>query len=212
MNDVDGTASAGFRSRRAVFRDISLRAWFDYVAGSNPLATSQAAHFGQAALKAGSDVLTDNSTDFTKIDMRQAGNLHVHWGGQLAGVDVSKLDDTGGDPNAGVYNIVEVLDRHRLKISPAARESGNSMYSVDGIRMASSGRAMSRVYLLDTRSLRDMHDTKNPQSQGLSMIGKSQREWLIDSMKKSDADFFFLASSVNLMIPHVGSPKFERSD
>jgi hypothetical protein len=38
------------------------------------------------------------------------------------------------------------------------------------------------------------------------MIGLAQREWLMRSMKESDADFFFLASTVNLMIPHVGSP------
>jgi hypothetical protein len=38
------------------------------------------------------------------------------------------------------------------------------------------------------------------------MIGKVQHAWLKESMAKSDADIFFIASSVNLMIPHIGSP------
>ena len=40
----------------------------------------------------------------------------------------------------------------------------------------------------------------------LYMLGKKQHDWLRSSMAASDADFFFLASSVNLMIPHIGSP------
>jgi hypothetical protein len=38
------------------------------------------------------------------------------------------------------------------------------------------------------------------------MLGEKQHKWLKQSMAASDADFFFLASSVNLMIPHIGSP------
>ncbi|MBL8177563.1 MAG: alkaline phosphatase D family protein [Bryobacterales bacterium] len=206
LNDVYATAQPGNNSRRTVFRDISLRAWYDYIAGSNPLATSAHAHFGRASLKAGSDVLTDPNTDFTKLTMSELSNLHVHWGGQLAGVDIGKLDDSGGDPNAGVYNVVEVLDAHRLKIAPAARSNSESAYSIGRHSYGKFRVGNVEVFLLDTRSLRDAFDTKDPMSRGLSMIGRAQREWLMRSMKESDADFFFLASSVNLMIPHVGSP------
>ena len=37
-----------------------------------------------------------------------------------------------------------------------------------------------------------------------SLLGEQQKEWLIESMKTSDADFHFVVSSVNFMIPHVG--------
>lgn len=206
LNDVYGTGSAGNHDRRAVFRDIAMRGWMDYIAGANPMATSQATHFGYAKLQNGSDVLTDDSVDFTRIDLKQAGNLHVHWGGQTAGVDNAKYDESGGDPNAGVYDIVEVLGKNRLKIKPAAAETKTSPYSVGRHTYGSFRVGNVEVYLLDTRSLRDLHDTKDPYKKGISMIGKQQREWLMTSMKKSDADFFFLASTVNLMIPHVGSP------
>ena len=36
------------------------------------------------------------------------------------------------------------------------------------------------------------------------MLGHHQTKWLMDNMRRSDADFFFVVSSVNFMIPHVG--------
>ncbi len=209
LNDVYGTAAAGNHNRRAVFRDIAMRAWFDYVAGANPLATAQPAHFGKGRLSAGSAVLTDTEADFRKLDRKQASNLHIHWGGQTAGVDNAKLDEADGDPNAGVYDIVEVLDANRIRISPAPKYDSTSSYSIGRHSYGKFRAGNVEIYLLDTRSLRDMHDTKDPYKKGISMIGRAQREWLMESMRSSDADFFFLASSVNLMIPHVGSPGSE---
>ncbi|HEX2521807.1 MAG TPA: alkaline phosphatase D family protein, partial [Terriglobia bacterium] len=66
LNDVFGTATVGRRDRRTVFRDIGIQAWFDYLAGSQPLPFSQPVIFGQASLTAGSDVLLDPNADFTK--------------------------------------------------------------------------------------------------------------------------------------------------
>jgi phosphodiesterase/alkaline phosphatase D-like protein len=206
LNDVYGTAAPGNRSRRAVFRDIAMRGWFDYIAGANPLETQQNTHFSNARMEKGSDVLMDDSVDFRQVKLSELSNLHVHWGGQLAGIDITKQTEPPGDPNAGVYDIVEVMDAHRLKIRPAAVASGKSAYSVGRHSYGKFRVGNVEVYLLDTRSLRDQHDVKNPARPGLSMIGKAQREWLMKSMKESDADFFFLASTVNLMIPHIGSP------
>ena len=41
------------------------------------------------------------------------------------------------------------------------------------------------------------------------MLGKPQREWLLRSMRESDAEFFFVVSSVPFMIPHSGAGGFE---
>ena len=59
-------------------------------------------------------------------------------------------------------------------------------------------------FVLDTRSHRQMHDTRHPDKPGLSMLGTRQKQWLMDGMKASDAEFFFVVSSVNLMVPHIG--------
>ena len=206
LNDIFGTAEVGRRDRRTVFRDIGMQAWFDYLAGSQPVPYSQPIHVGQAKLTAGSDVLVDASADFTKIDMKQVSNLHVHWGGQYAGVDAGRFPVGDGDPNAGVYEAVEVIDRNRIKIRPAAKETRASVYSLG--RMSFSNFRVGNVefFLLDTRSIRDMQDTNNPNKPGTSLLGRRQREWLMNGMKNSDADFFFLASSVNVTIPHQGPP------
>ncbi|MEX2262629.1 MAG: alkaline phosphatase D family protein [Bryobacteraceae bacterium] len=207
LNDIYGTATVGRRDRRTVFRDIGVQAWFDYLAGSQPVAYSQPVLFGEARLEAGSTILTDPEADFTKLDLAQAANLHVHWGGQFAGVDNDPGDRMGsGDPNAGVYAIESVLDKNRLRIRPAARAAGTSPYSIGRSAFGKFRVGNVEFYLLDTRSERDIHDTNNPGQTGSSLLGRRQKEWLKREMAASDVDFFFLASSVNVTIPHVGGP------
>jgi phosphodiesterase/alkaline phosphatase D-like protein len=207
LNDIYGTGTAGRRDRRTVFRDIGIQAWFDYLAGSQPVAYDQPVQFGQAQLQQGSDVLTDPAADFTKTDLTQAGNLHVHWGGQFAGVDNDRLDRVGpGDPNAGVYAIAQILDKNRLRIRPAATATKTSPYSIGRSSFGKFRVGNAEFYMLDTRSERDMHDTANPRAAGTSILGKRQTNWLRREMAASDADFFFLASTVNVTIPHVAGP------
>ena len=203
LNDVYGTGSAGVKSREATFRDISMRGWYDYINGSAPLATNQGLHFGEGTLEG--DVLTDAQADFLALDKDEIANLHVHWGGQRAGVPPGQ-NAGPGNPNAGVYSIVSILDKHRVRVSPGATQNGACTYSIGRHNYSKFRCGNAEIYLLDTRGLRDMHDMKDPGKAGLFMLGKKQHEWLRASMAASDADFFFLASSVNLMIPHIGSP------
>jgi len=204
LNDIYGTATAGRKHRRTVFRDIGVEAWYDYLGWSNPEHHTQPIHFGRTSYQTGSDILEDPNADFTKIDLKSAANLHVHWGGATAGVNDNALDAEEGDPNAGVYDIVEIIDATHLKVNPPFKADGEQSYSI-GRRSYSKMRVSnSDIFFLDTRSHRDMHDVKNPQGPGLSMIGMQQEEWLMEEMKNSDAEIFFLFSSVNFMIPHVG--------
>jgi len=207
LNDVYGTATVGRRDRRTVFRDIGIQAWFDYLAGSQPLRFPQPGFFGQAKLTAGSDVLVDSNADFTKVDLRQVSNLHVHWGGQYAGVDSGRFAVSEGDPNAGVYEVVEILDKTRLRLRPAPAQSRQSVYSLGRLSFSTFRVGNVEFFLMDTRSVRDLQDTKNPNKPDTSLLGRRQREWLMNAMKSSDADFFFLASSVNVTVPHLGGPE-----
>ena len=122
--------SPGLRDRRAVFRDIGVRAWHDYLGWSNPSEFSQRTHFGRCQLKKGGDILINEKADFTKIDLAQVNNLHVHWGTPTAGINDNSLDGVGGDPNAGVYEIVEVIDANRIRIRPPADIDSTSSYSI----------------------------------------------------------------------------------
>jgi phosphodiesterase/alkaline phosphatase D-like protein len=205
LNDVFGTGTPGIATKEAVFRDIGLKAWYDYIAGSNPLATKQGIQFGEARVEAGSDVLFDPLADFTKLKLEEAGTLHIHWGGQLAGVN-PRRGEVPGEPNAGVYGIVSVIDKNRLRISPRVKETARCAYSIGRHGYGKFRVGNAEFYLLDTRGLRDMHDVDNPARKGMSMLSKTQTNWLKRSMAASDADFFFIASTVDLMIPHVGTP------
>jgi len=107
------------------------------------------------------------------------------------------------DPSAGVYEVVEVLDSNRLRVRPAARSTAEVSYSIGRPSYFSKRMSNTEFFFLDTRTFRELHDRQWPDKPGLSMLGEKQRAWLIDGMSNSDADFLFVVSSVNLMIPHV---------
>jgi len=205
VNDIIGTGTTGYRSRRAAFRDIGTQGWYDYLGWSNPTAIDQEIHFGSAQLTKGSNILTDTASNFNKINLDKASNLIVHWSTKDAGMMDSKNGDfVGGDPNSKVYEIVKVLDDHRVVIKPEAVATKESKYSIGRYSFGSFKVGNCRFILLDTKSHRDVHDIKNPGKKGISMIGDKQRKWMMNLMKKKDADFYFVFSSVNFMVPHVG--------
>lgn len=207
LNDVTGSGETGFRIdargkpwqadlqrddlqndvERAVFRDPAVAAWRDYVGWSNPDIGNQAPiHFGEARATAGSDVLTDPRTDFSKLDPAKISNLHVLW----------------GYGNTGVYRIVEVLGRNRVRVEPALTATESLRYSI-GSHVYSKFRVSNAdFFVLDTRSNRTLHDKGDPTKTGTSMLGAQQKAWLLDGLRKSDADFVFVVSSVNLAVPH----------
>ena len=209
LNDIYGSGEPGRRNRRAVFRDVGTRAWYDYLGWSNPVPETPGIVYGRAQLEAGSDVLTDPEADFTGLDAEST--LQVHWGTPDWGVmllgknpDGTDADDEGGDPNSKVYEVVEVLDANSLRIRPAAVEDGQPVYSI-GRRSYFSKRVSNAEFLyLDTRSYRMMHDTKDREKVGRTMLGERQKAWVKETMQASDADFFFIVSSVNFSISHVG--------
>ena len=211
VNDIWGSSEAGKRHRRTVFRDIGTYAWMDYLGWANPMEYGHPIHFGRGGMKAGSDLLVDPNADFTKLPLSEMTNLHVHWGTPEAGVNDLKYDDDSGNKNSYVYDIVDVVDRHTLANCTCRPRSTTR---ISAIRSAAAATARSasptaRFYLLDTRGDRDMHDLRQRDKPGVSMIGKHQREWMLKSMKESDADFFFVVSTVPFMIPHSGAGGFE---
>ena len=213
VNDIWGAGSAGRRDRRAVFRDIGTAAWYDYLGWANPVDFTQDIHFGQAQFEANSDVLYDANADFTALNLKQMSNLHVHWGTLTAGVNEIVYDvDEEGDPNSRVYDIVEVIDKNQIRISPAATANGSAAYSIGRRSYSKFSIANCDFFLLDTRSHRQYHDTQQPDKPGLTILGDQQRDWLKTAMENSEADFFFIFSTVPFMIPHAGAGGFEAAE
>jgi len=205
VNDIYASGEAGKRDRRTVFRDIGVYAWSDYLGWANPAAYDHPVHFGRADMQAGSDLLVDRDTDFTKLPLQEMLNLHVHWGTPQTGADDVRFDNNRGHKNSYVYDIVEVVDSHTLRLHMPAKVTDQVSYSI-GRRSYGKFRVSNcEFFLLDTRSDRDMHDVRHRDKPGVSMIGTQQRDWLLKSMRDSDADFFFVISTVPFMIPHTGS-------
>jgi alkaline phosphatase D len=210
VNDIWGSSEAGKRHRRTVFRDIGTHAWYDYLGWANPMVHNHPIHYSKATLKAGSDLLVDKNTDFTKLPLEEMTNLHVHWGTPTAGANDLKYDNDEGNKNSYVYDIAKVIDKHTLKLHmPAKTDDMDLSYSIGRRSYAKFRASNCEFFLLDTRGDRDMHDLRNRSKPGVSMIGKPQREWLLKSMKESDAEFFFVISTVPFMIPHSGAGGFE---
>ena len=205
INDIYGTAETGYVNRRAVFRDIATRAWFDYLAWSNPVKHDTPAWFGSADFKKGSDILVDKDADFTRLNLRDMANLHVHWGTPTAGVPDASLDAEPGNPNSAVYEIVKVLGPNKLKVSPPAKADGQASYSIGRRCYGKFTVSNCDFFLLDTRSHRSLHNVDKPDNPEATMLGKQQLKWLMDGIRESKSDFIFVVSSVNFMVPHVGS-------
>lgn len=172
---------------RAVFRDPALRAWEDYLGWANPDAGLRPPiHFGRARLAAGSDVLLDPAADFSALDLAKRGSLHVHW----------------GQGNSGVYEVAAVLDRNRLRLRPAPAVTEEARYSIGTQHYTRFRVGNCDFFLLDTRSFLTLQSPRNPHDPETTILGRRQYAWLVDEMRRSDATFFFLVSSVSFTIPH----------
>lgn len=206
LNDIYGTSEIGLVNRRAVFRDQGVKAWHDYVGWANPMAHTADAHFGRGRFKEGSDVLYDPAADFSKMNMKDYSTLHVHWGKGIDGVlDMALDQQPPGNPNSAVYGIVEVIDKHRLKITPPAKASNQGTYSIGRRSYGAFKVGNCEYFLLQTRTNRSLHVLSDPWKPDATILGKQQFEWLKQGIENSTADFIFLVSSVDFMIPHVGS-------
>jgi alkaline phosphatase D len=205
INDIYGAGETGYVNRRAVFRDIATQAWFDYLAWANPTEHDAPAHFGSAHFEKGSDVLEDPDADFTSLPLADMANLHVHWGTPTAGVPDSKLDAQPGNPNSAVYEIVKVLGPNKLQVKPKAKATGRASYSIGRRCYGKFTVSNCDFFLLDTRTHRNLHNVDHPDNPKATMLGKQQLKWLKDGIRKSKSDFIFVVSSVNFMVPHVGS-------
>lgn len=209
LSDVYGSGTAGFRDRRSVHRDTAIQAWMDYIGWSNPQVSDLDPHFSTATMKQGSKVLTDPKGQFTQMRLGEMANLLVHWGGPRAGTNYSIKETIPGDPNARVYDIVKVISDTQLELSHEAAANGSVTYSIGRRNYGVKKMSNADIYILDTRSYRTDRDVNRPNKKGVSMLGAHQLEWLMAQMKNSDAEFFFVVSSVNFMVPHTSSKQKE---
>lgn len=200
--DLHGAGEVGLKAGRHLMRDPGtavFREFFGWANHEGPQTGRE--RFGTARLEAGSDVLHDPAADFSTLRPEQAATI-------LVGAYTPSRNG-GQDPNpprnAGVYRLAAVLDRHRLRVTPAFTATEAAPYSIGTHHYFDWRVANVHFLALDVRSERGRFDAKNPGDPRFFALGETQHEWLVARMKASDAAFFVLFSSAPWTLAHTAA-------
>jgi len=188
-DNLFGAGEVGFRLSRTRYmhRDYQLGPWHEYAAWANPSAAHRGTlRLGKATVKKGSDVLHDPKADFASLRPEQVSTILVRT----------------GKHNVGTYGLVEVLDAHRLKVTPPFRADGDVAYSVGTHHYYDWKLGNGHIFVLDTRGERSQFNRNDLEDPKTFLLGKTQREWLVNGIRGTDAQFVFVVSSVGLVVPH----------
>jgi hypothetical protein len=187
--ETGGFTEAGLKKGPWLGRDLPLRAWGEYAGWANYESPYRMPiRFGKAKVEASGDVLVDPEADFTELDLKRVSSLHVH----------PKAS------NAGVYAPVEVLDAHRLRVQPAFEADETCPYSLGTHHFFDWRVGNCHFFALDCRSERTRYRLERQRDPAQAMLGPVQKEWLVEGVKQTDAQFVFVISSVPWVVPHTG--------
>jgi alkaline phosphatase D len=206
--DIHGCGEVGLGEGRHLMRDIGLAAYGDYAAWANPPMASRAAiRFGTGAMVAGSDVLLDESADFTTLDPATVSTIHV--GAYTRPADGTKRPGAGADAeppkNAGVYGLVEVIDAHRVRVRPAFTHDGSAGYSIGTHHSYDWRQGNCHFLALDTRGERSRFNARDRADPTAFILGAAQERWLLDTVRETMADFIFLISPDPWTVYHTAA-------
>lgn len=202
-DNIDGAGEVGLRDGGHLVRDPAVAIWDYYANWANDTAPQRGkVRFGEAALEKGSDVLFDENADFSSLDLSQVSTLHI--GPYMKGGDKAATHSKHrGGANVGVYEVKEVIDKNRLRISPRLRATNEAPYSIGTHHYFDRLIGNSHFVFLDTRSERTrFKGPQNAAKEGESVLGPVQKEWFLKTVKESDAEFIFIVSGDPWVIYH----------
>ena len=199
-SNLDGAGEIGLGNGNYLKRDPALEMWQHYADWANDdTAHTAPIRFGTARVKADEAVLVDESADFSTLQPSQVSTIHV--GPYIQGDGQSKKD-RGGE-SIGVYGLVEVLDPHRLKVTPAFRSDGEVPYSIGTHHYFDRRVGNCHFFFLDTRGERSrFYGEDRAHDADRFILGEAQRNWFLSGMRHSEADFLFVISPDPWVIYH----------
>jgi phosphodiesterase/alkaline phosphatase D-like protein len=169
-------------------RDVQLGPWYEYAGWANYDTPQRGSmRHGKTQVEAGASFLHDPAADFSTLDPDTVSTILVR---------------QGDKSNLGTYGLVEVLDAQRLQLNPAFDASGVITYSIGTHHYYDWKLGNCHFFVLDTRGERSSFREADIRSPKQFLLGETQRRWLIEGAKKSDADFIFVISSTGCVIPH----------
>jgi len=202
-DNLDGAGEVGLGNGGYLARDPAAAVWQYYANWANPDQPHRGRiRFGEAKLEEGSDVLHDPDADFSDLDLDTVTTLHV--GPIIKGGDPKDRHprDRGG-PNVGVYRVEEVIDEHRLRISPELKATNEAPYSIGTRHYFDRVIGNCHFLFIDTRSERTkFKGVDHIYDEDRSVLGPVQKRWFLDTVKESEADFLFIVSGDPWVIFH----------
>ena len=197
-DNLFGAGQVGFKRKgsRHINRDIQLKAWHDYAGWTNPDSPHRGPLvFGTATVKKGGDIIESKDIDFSALKPDQVSTI-------LVGKKGRKTNAPSASNNAGTYGLVKVLDKHRIQVTPAFAQDEAIGFSIGTHHYYDKQIGNCHFFAIDTRGERSTFNVKNLKDEKTFLLGETQRKWLIDGIKKTDADFIFIVSSVGVVVPH----------
>lgn len=200
-DNIDGSGEVGLGDGNYLVRDPAVRVWqyyADWANGERPQTTP--VRQGMAKLTAESNILHDPQADFTTLTLDQISTLHV--GPFLkGGKKPTKVDR--GEKNIGVYRVEKILDKTRLQLDRPAAVSNQVPYSIGTHHYFDRVIGNCHFLFIDTRGERSKwKGVKQSHNADRFVLGETQKEWFIETVQKSAADFIFVISPDPWFIYH----------
>jgi len=197
--DIHGCGEVGLGDGKWLIRDPGAAAWSEYCGWASYDADRRGRIlFGKAEMKAGSPLLHDERADFSKLNLKRVSTLHVG-PYTLGGVKKTRP----APPNAGVYRIAEIADRHTLRLDRPAEKTGQAPYSIGTHHYYDWKVGNCHFFALDTRGERTRPNFDDYRDATRSILGSAQKRWLVEGVKKTDARFVFIISPDPFVIYHT---------
>jgi phosphodiesterase/alkaline phosphatase D-like protein len=197
--DIHGSGQPGLKAGKYLIRDYGLKAWTDYVGWANPqIAPNAPIQFGSAKMEKGSDLLHDPDADFSQLQLSQISTLHIgpYPGGAL------RQAAPKAPKNAGVYEVIEIVDKNTLKIAPPLKADENAAYSIGTHHYRDWKVGNCHILMVDTRGERSKTNLKNVHDPKIYALGETQKQWLLKTARESEAEFLFIITPDPWLIYH----------
>lgn len=200
--DIHGSGQIGLGKGRHLMRDIGLTAYEEHLSWANHDGPHRGRiRLGTATVEKGSDLLVDPNADFTTLNPAQVSTMH------LGAYTREQTNAKRSRPpkNAGVYGVTEVIDKHRLRITPPTKANEELVYSIGTHHYYDWQIDNCHFFALDTRGERTLLNPKNRADPSLFALGAAQKQWLKTGIQNSNAEFIFLISPDPWMIYHTAA-------
>jgi len=200
--DIHGCGQVGLGEGPHLIRDIGLSAYQEYLSWANyPEPHHGPIRLSRGSVEAGSNILRDPDANFDTLDPAQVSTIHLGPYTRGAG----SIRRRNAPKNAGVYGLTKVIDAHRIEITPAATADETLSYSIGTHHYYDWKIANCHFFALDTRGERSKRNPRDRADPKLFILGDAQKQWLLEGVRNTDAQFIFLISPDPWTIYHTAA-------